>query len=86
MSTFRITLRVGEILSATVRRKLTSNRVLICLKGHALVAEPEHDIAAGAEIRVQVLTTFPRIRLRVIHPTTAAVAAPRTGFPRELRT
>ena len=59
-------LHVGEILSATVRRKLSSNRVLISLKGRTLVAEPEHDVALGEEIPVQVLATVPRIRLRVI--------------------
>jgi hypothetical protein len=59
-------LRVGEILSATVRRKLSPQRVLISLKGHTLVAEPEHDVAPGDEIIVQVLTIFPRIRLRLL--------------------
>ncbi len=86
MSTLRIALRVGEILSATVRRKLTTNRILICLKGHSLVAEPEYDVAVGEEIRVQVLTTFPRIRLRVIQSTVARGVSSRTGYPPELRT
>lgn len=86
MSTLRIALRVGEILSATVRRKITTNRILICLKGYSLVAEPEYDVAVGEEIRVQVLTTFPRIRLRVIPSATARAATPQTGYPRELRT
>jgi hypothetical protein len=60
----RIPLRVGEILSASVRRKLSASRVLINLKGHTLVAEPEQDMSPGDEILVQVLTIFPRIRLR----------------------
>ncbi len=59
-------LRVGETLAATVRRKLSSNRVLISLKGHTLVAEPEHDVSPGDEINVQVLSIFPRIRLRIL--------------------
>ncbi len=59
-------MRVGEVLAATVRRKLTENRVLISLKGHTLVAEPEYDVSPGDEISVQVLTIFPRIRLRVL--------------------
>jgi len=59
-------MRVGEVLSATVRRKLSENRVLISLKGHTLVAEPENDVRPGDEITVQVLTIFPRIRLRML--------------------
>jgi hypothetical protein len=62
----RLPMRVGEVLSATVRRKLSPNRVLISLKGHTLVAEPEYDVSPGDEISVQVLTIFPRIRLRVL--------------------
>ena len=66
MTILRIPMRVGEVLSATVRRKLSPNRVLISLKGHTLVAEPEYDVSPGDEIAVQVLTIFPRIRLRVL--------------------
>jgi hypothetical protein len=62
----RIPLRVGEILSATVKRKLAENRVVINLKGHTLVADPEQSINPGDEILVQVLTIFPRIRLRFL--------------------
>ena len=69
MAILRMPLRVGEILSATVRRKLSPDRVLISLKGHTLVAEPEHDVAPGEEISVQVLTISPRIRLRLLTPT-----------------
>lgn len=61
-----VPLRVGEILSATVRRKLSSNRVLISLKGRMLVADPDHDVAPGEQIPVQVLAIAPRIRLRVV--------------------
>jgi len=63
----RMAMRVGEVLPATVRRKLSENRVLISLKGHTLVAEPEHDVSPGDEITVQVLTIFPRIRLRMLN-------------------
>jgi len=78
-------MRVGEVLSATVRRKLSENRVLISLKGHTLVAEPEHDVSPGDEISVQVLTIFPRIRLRVL--TAALLAdAKRRRPPLDLRT
>ena len=66
MSSFQLPLRVGEILSATVRRRLSANRVLISLKGRTLVAEPEREVMPGEEIPVQVLATVPRIRLRVI--------------------
>ena len=66
MAILRMPLRVGEVLSATVRRKLSPHRVLISLKGHTLVAEPEHDVSPGDEIVVQVLTIFPRIRLRLL--------------------
>jgi hypothetical protein len=59
-------LRVGEVLPATVRRQISSRRVLISLKGHTLVAEPEHEVSPGDEIIVQVLTIFPRIRLRLL--------------------
>ena len=66
MSPLQIPLHVGEILSAVVRRKLSSNRVLISLKGRTLVAEPEREVVPGEEIPVQVLAIAPRIRLRVI--------------------
>ncbi|MBU1921483.1 hypothetical protein KKG66_11600 [bacterium] len=66
MSIRRIPLRVGEILLATVRRKLTRQRVLITLKGQSLVAEPEYPVSPGDQIEVQVLSIFPRIRLRLL--------------------
>jgi hypothetical protein len=66
LSILRIPLRVGEIVSATVKRKVTNERVLISLKGHVLVAEPEQDVMPGDEIKVQVLAVFPRIRLRLL--------------------
>jgi hypothetical protein len=78
-------LRVGEVLSATVRRKLSPHRVLISLKGHILVAEPEHDVAPGDEITVQVLTIFPRIRLRLL-PALPSSASPRPRPPLDLHT
>jgi hypothetical protein len=77
LSSFPIPLHVGEVLSAIVRRKLSSNRVLISLKGRTLVAEPERDVAPGEEIPVQVLATAPRIRLRVMSQTAMANAARR---------
>ncbi len=72
MTTFQITLHVGEVVSATVRRKLSANRVLISLKGRALVAEPDREVCLGEQIPVQVLATAPRIRLRVISQTAMA--------------
>ena len=66
MAILRIPLRVGEIISATVKRKITDERVLISLKGHTLVAEPEQRVMPGDEIKVQVLAVFPRIRLRLL--------------------
>ncbi len=79
-------MRVGEVLSATVRRKLSENRVLISLKGHTLVAEPEYDVSPGDEISVQVLTVFPRIRLRVLSSPLAAEGANRRRPGLDLRT
>lgn len=86
MAPLRNPLCVGEILAATVRRKLTTNRVLISLKGHALVAEPERDVTPGEEIHVQVLAIFPRIRLRVIADRTASSNIARGSLPRGLHT
>lgn len=77
MSPLRNPLRVGEILSATVRRKLTANRVIISLKGRTLVAEPDRDVVPGEEIPVQVLATVPRIRLRLIVTSSIANGARR---------
>lgn len=85
MTTLRIPLRVGETLSATVRRKLTTNRVLICLKGHTLVAEPDYNVEPGVDIKVQVLTIVPRIRLRVLKPDGLSDNG-RSAFPHGLRT
>ncbi|MFZ5434400.1 MAG: hypothetical protein ACOZB3_11595 [Calditrichota bacterium] len=62
----RMPLRVGEVLSATVRRKIAPHRVLITFKGYTLVAEPERDVSPGDEILVKVLAIFPRIRLRLL--------------------
>jgi hypothetical protein len=76
-------LRVGEIVSATVKRKITSERVLILLKGHVLVAEPEQDVMPGDEIKVQVLTVFPRVRLRLLPSSIPPTTGPR---PLDLRT
>ena len=67
MSHVRMPLRVGEVLPAIVRRKLSISRVLISLKGHTLVAEPEREVVPGDEILVQVLAIFPRIRLRLLN-------------------
>ena len=66
MSSLHLPLCVGEVLSATVRRKLSANRVLISLKGRTLVAQPEREVTLGEEIPVQVLATAPRIRLRLM--------------------
>jgi hypothetical protein len=82
----RIPLRVGEILSATVRRKLSTNRVLINLKGHTLVADPEQAISPGDEILVQVLTIFPRIRLRFLPTMPPAAPGNHRNPPLDLHT
>lgn len=79
MAIVRLPMRVGEVLSATVRRKLTENRVLISLKGHTLVADPEYAVSPGDEITVQVLTIFPRIRLRVL--SSPLVSDPKRRWP-----
>lgn len=81
----RMPLRVGEVLQAIVRRKLSANRVLITLKGHALVAEPERDVAPGEEIQVQVLAVFPRIRLRLL-ATPPGTRVPPSQPPLDLHT
>ena len=86
MSSVQISFRVGEVLSATVRRKLPTNRVLISLKGHILVAEPEQEVIPGDEIQVQVLSIFPRLRLRVLTERMPGVNAGHTAFRPSLRT
>lgn len=85
MGILRMPLRVGEVIPAVVRRKLSPQRVLISFKGHTLVAEPERDVAPGDEILVQVLTIFPRIRLRLVNSPLAAVSARRQP-PLDMRT
>jgi len=85
LSIRRIPLRVGEILLATVRRKLTSQRVLITLKGQSLVAEPEHPVSPGDKIEVQVLSIFPRIRLRLM-PGTPPLRNSQPDLPMDLHT
>lgn len=85
MAILRMPLRVGEVLSATVRRKLSPNRVLISLKGHTLVAEPEYEVSPGDEITVQVLTIFPRIRLRLL-PAIPSAGASQRRPPLDLHT
>lgn len=66
MAVLRMPLRVGEVVTAVVRRKLANNRVLISLKGHTLVCEPEEEMAPGDELRIQIIGVFPRIRLRLL--------------------
>lgn len=83
MPSLRMPLRVGEIVSATVKRKITDERVLISLKGHVLVAEPEQSVMPGDEIKVQVLTVFPRVRLRLLN---SSLPPPKSGLPLDLRT
>lgn len=83
MSHQLVPLRVGEIVTAKVRRKLTTSRVIIDLKGRMLVADPEQPVSVGDPITVQVLAIAPRIRLRLITPPTQAPAA---SFPIDLRT
>lgn len=85
MSILRMPLRVGEVVCATVRRKLAPHRVLISLKGHTLVAEPEREVSPGDEIQVKVLSVFPRIRLRLLTSPPPAQLRP-SGPPLDLRT
>lgn len=85
MGILRMPLRVGEVVPAMVRRKLSPQRVLISLKGHTLVAEPERDVSPGDEILVQVLTIFPRIRLRLVNGQLATASARRPP-PLDMRT
>ena len=81
----RMPLQVGEVVSATVKRKLAPHRVLITFKGHSLVAEPEKDVSPGEEILVKVLSIFPRIRLRLLtSPPPANYRPPRP--PLDVRT
>lgn len=76
-------LRVGEILTAKVRRKLTTNRVMIDLKGRMMVANPEQPVSVGDHISVQVLAIAPRIRLRLLPPPPYSPTGP---VPLDLRT
>jgi hypothetical protein len=85
LAILRMPLRVGEVVTATVRRKLSPCRVLISFKGYALVAEPEQDVSPGDEILVQVLTIFPRIRLKLLSSAPIPMASSRS-FPLDLHT
>ncbi|MCB9365992.1 MAG: hypothetical protein H6508_02220 [Calditrichaeota bacterium] len=76
-------LRVGEVITAKVHRKLATNRVMIDLKGRLLVADPEHPVSVGDMISVQVLAIAPRIRLRLLTPPPARPTGP---LPLDLRT
>jgi hypothetical protein len=58
---------------------------LINLKGHTLVAEPEQAVSPGDEIPVQVLSIFPRIRLRFL-PLVPTVHTSRFNPPLDLHT
>lgn len=83
MSHQNIPLRVGEVVTAKVRRKLSSSRVMIDLKGRVLVADPEQSVSVGDPITVQVLAISPRIRLRLLPQPPGSVAH---SFPLDLRT
>ncbi len=85
MSSQNIPLRVGEIITATVRRKLATSRVMIDLKGRLLVADPERPVSVGDPITVQVISISPRIRLRLLNPP-ASIATPAGQIPVDLRT
>jgi hypothetical protein len=81
-----IPLRVGEILTASVKRHLGPRRVLITLKGHLLVAESERTVAPGDPITVQVLSIFPRIHLRHFFPEERDQMTRGDTFPLDLQT
>lgn len=81
-----IPLRVGEVLTANVKRHLGPKRVLITLKGHLLVAEPERTVAPGEPITVQVLSIFPRIHLRHLAMEDAEDTPPEASLPLDLQT
>ena len=81
-----VPLRVGEVLTAKVKRYLSTRRVLITLKGHLLVAEPERAVTPGEPITVQVLSIFPRIHLRHLSAEDAAEAPPHADPPLDLQT
>ena len=81
-----IPLRVGEVLTAKVKRYIGPRRVLITLKGHLIVAEPERTVTPGEPIAVQVLSIFPRIHLRHLSAGDAAEASPPEDSPLDLQT
>ncbi|MBK6766395.1 MAG: hypothetical protein IPG71_08780 [bacterium] len=85
MSSQSIPLRVGEIITAKVRRKLASSRVMIDLKGRLLVADPEQPVSVGDPIVVQVIAIAPRIRLRLL-PAPPTPLPSTAGLPVDLRT
>lgn len=85
MSSQNIPLRVGEIITAKVRRKLTTSRVMIDLKGRLLVADPERPVSVGDPITVQVISISPRIRLRLLNPPVTSPTAI-AQLPVDLRT
>jgi hypothetical protein len=77
---------VGEVLKANVKRLLGPKRVLIVLKGHLLVAEPERTVAPGEPITVQVLSIHPRIHLRHLAMQDTEDAPPQASLPLDLQT
>jgi hypothetical protein len=81
-----VPLRVGEVVTAKVQRYLSTRRVLITLKGHLLVAEPERAVTPGEPITVQVLSIFPRIHLRHLSAEEAAGARSHRNPPLDLQT
>lgn len=81
-----VPLRVGEVLKANVTRLLGPKRVLIVLKGHLLVAEPERSVAPGEPITVQVLSIYPRIHLRHLEMDNDEDAPPQASLPLYLQT
>jgi hypothetical protein len=58
---------------------------LITLKGQSLVAEPEYPVSPGDQILVQVLSIFPRIRLRLKPGSVPSNQAP-PDLPMDLHT
>lgn len=81
-----VPLCVGEVLTAKVKRYLSTRRVLITLKGHLLVAEPERTVTPGEPITVQVLSIFPRIHLRHLTTEDTAGARSHRNPPLDLQT
>ena len=63
-------LRIGDIATAKVVRKITDFRFFVDLKGYTLVCDSDTALNLGDEIQTQVLSIFPRVRIKILQEQT----------------